>query len=61
MVTEGIKVVDEAPGVAAAAIRTVLRLVDALVGYAVAFVAGWHRGRRQRLDDTAAHTLMLRK
>ena len=63
MVT-GIKVVaeatGEAPGLAAAAVRTVLRLVDGLFSYAVAFVTVLVSGKRQRLGDLAAHTLVVR-
>ncbi|HET7517037.1 MAG TPA: RDD family protein [Actinomycetes bacterium] len=61
----GIKVVTEAtgqapPGVAAAAIRTVLRLVDGLFSYLVAFVCVLASAKRQRLGDMAAHTLVVR-
>ena len=63
MVT-GIRVVDETtgavPGFGPAAIRTVLRLVDGLVGYLVAFVVVLSSARRQRLGDMAAHTLVIR-
>lgn len=63
MVT-GIRVVDErtgaAPGYAAAAIRTVLRVVDGILGYLVAFVVVLSSPRRQRLGDMAAHTLVVR-
>ena len=59
----GIKVVTEAtganPGVAAAAIRTVLRLVDGLFNYAVAFASVLVSAKRQRLGDMAAHTLVV--
>ena len=48
----GIKVVSEAtgatPGVAAAAVRTVLRLVDGLFSYLVAFIVVLASGKRQR-------------
>jgi uncharacterized RDD family membrane protein YckC len=51
MVT-GIKVVSEAtgvtPGLAKAAIRTVLRLIDGLFTYTVAFIAVQVSGKRQR-------------
>lgn len=61
----GIKVVregtEEAPGLGAAAIRTVLRLIDGLFGYLVAFVTVLVSGKRQRLGDMAAHTLVIRK
>jgi uncharacterized RDD family membrane protein YckC len=61
----GIKVVTEAtgqtpPGLAAAAIRTVLRLIDGLFSYLVAFVTVLASGKRQRLGDMAAHTLVVR-
>jgi uncharacterized RDD family membrane protein YckC len=61
----GIKVVredtEEAPGLGAAAIRTVLRLIDGLFGYLVAFIVVLVSGKRQRLGDMAAHTLVVRK
>ena len=60
----GIKVVTEAtgatPGIAAAAIRTLLRLVDGLFSYFVAFITVLISGKRQRLGDMAAHTLVVR-
>jgi uncharacterized RDD family membrane protein YckC len=60
----GIKVVAEAtgetPGIAAAAIRTVLRIIDGLFSYAVAFITVLVSGKRQRLGDMAAHTLVVR-
>jgi uncharacterized RDD family membrane protein YckC len=60
----GIKVVTEAtgqtPGLAAAAVRTVLRLIDGLFSYAVAFVTVLVSARCQRLGDMAAHTLVIR-
>jgi uncharacterized RDD family membrane protein YckC len=63
MVT-GIRVVDESsgavPGFGPAAIRTVLRLVDGLIGYLVAFVVVLSSRRRQRLGDMAAQTLVVR-
>jgi uncharacterized RDD family membrane protein YckC len=63
MVT-GITVVSEAtgraPGVAAAAVRTLLRLVDGLFSYAVAFVVALGSDKRQRLGDMVAHTLVVR-
>ena len=56
----GIKVVTEAtganPGVAAAAIRSVLRLVDGLM----AFITVLTSSKRQRLGDMAANTLVVR-
>ena len=60
----GIKVVSQAtgevPGIAAAAIRTVLRLIDGLFSYLVAFVTVLASAKRQRLGDMAAHTLVIR-
>jgi uncharacterized RDD family membrane protein YckC len=60
----GIKVVAEAtgqtPGITAAAIRTLLRLIDSLLGYAVAFITVLASDKRQRLGDMAARTLVVR-
>ena len=60
----GVRVVDEQtgqlPGLGKAAIRTVLRLVDGLLGYLVAWIAVLVSARRQRLGDMAAHTLVIR-
>jgi uncharacterized RDD family membrane protein YckC len=60
----GIKVITEAtgttPGVGAAAVRTVLRLVDGLFSYLVAFVTALTSDKRQRLGDMAANTLVVR-
>jgi uncharacterized RDD family membrane protein YckC len=60
----GIKVVAEAtgetPGIAAAAIRTLLRVIDGLFSYLVAFVTVLASGERQRLGDMAANTLVVR-
>jgi uncharacterized RDD family membrane protein YckC len=60
----GIKVVAEAtgqaPGIAAAAVRTVLRLIDGLFCYAVAFVSVLASAKRQRGGDMAARTLVVR-
>jgi uncharacterized RDD family membrane protein YckC len=60
----GIKVVSEAtgeaPGIAAAAIRTVLRIIDGLFSYLVAFVTVLASAKRQRLGDMAARTLVVR-
>ena len=44
----------------AAAARTLLRLVDGLFSYAVAFVVALASDKRQRLGDMAAHTLVVR-
>ncbi|AHY45301.1 putative membrane protein/domain [Rubrobacter radiotolerans] len=60
----GIKVVREdggAPGYGAAAIRTVLRIVDGFMAYLVAFVTVLVSGKNQRLGDMAAKTLVVRK
>jgi uncharacterized RDD family membrane protein YckC len=60
----GITVVSEAtgrpPGMAAAAVRTLLRLVDGMFAYAVAFGVALTNDKRQRLGDMAAHTLVVR-
>jgi uncharacterized RDD family membrane protein YckC len=60
----GIKVVAEAtgqtPGIAAAAIRTLLRIIYSLLGYAVAFITVLASDERQRLGDMAARTLVVR-
>ena len=59
----GIKVVGEAtgapPGLAAATVRTALRLVDGLANYLVAFIAVLATTQRQRLGDMAAHTVVV--
>ena len=61
----GIKVVredtGEVPGIKAAAIRSVLRVVDGLFSYLVAFVTVLISVKNQRLGDMAAHTLVVRK
>jgi uncharacterized RDD family membrane protein YckC len=61
----GIKVVQEGsgevPGLKAATIRTLFRLVDGLASYAVALVAVLVTPKRQRLGDIAAHTLVVHK
>jgi uncharacterized RDD family membrane protein YckC len=60
----GIKVVAEATGqargIAAAAVRTLLRIVDGLFTYAVAFVTVLVSDKRQRLGDMAARTLVVK-
>jgi uncharacterized RDD family membrane protein YckC len=60
----GVRVVDEqtgqVPGPGKAALRTVLRLVDGLLCYLVAFVVVLVSPRRQRIGDMAAHTLVVR-
>ena len=64
MVT-GIRVVREdgftPPGLGAAFMRTVLRIVDGMLGYLVALIAVLLSDKRQRLGDIAAHTLVVRK
>lgn len=59
----GITIVREggsgAPGFTAALIRTVLRIVDGLLGYAVAFVTVLVSDKRQRLGDMAARTQVV--
>jgi uncharacterized RDD family membrane protein YckC len=61
----GIKVVREdnggVPGVGGAAIRTLLRIIDSLFSYLVAFITVLISGNNQRLGDMAAHTLVVRK
>lgn len=61
----GIKVVREdtggVPGLKAAAIRTVLRIVDGFASYLVAFISVLASQKNQRLGDMAAHTLVVRK
>jgi uncharacterized RDD family membrane protein YckC len=61
----GIKVVrednGEVPGFGAAAIRTVLRLIDGLFFYLVGFIAILISSKNQRLGDMAANTLVVRK
>jgi uncharacterized RDD family membrane protein YckC len=60
----GIKVVAEAtgetPGIAAAAIRTLLRVIDGLFSYLVAFITVLISAKRQRLGDMVANTLVVR-
>ena len=59
----GIKVIREdtgdVPGLGAAAIRNVLRIIDGLFAYLVGFVAILASSKRQRLGDMAAHTLVV--
>ena len=61
----GIKVVrednGEVPGLGGATIRTLLRIVDGISSYLVAFIAVLIFGKNQRLGDMAAHTLVIRK
>ena len=60
----GIKVVrednGEVPGLGAAAIRTVLRLIDGIFAYLVGFIAIQISSNNQRLGDMAANTLVVR-
>jgi uncharacterized RDD family membrane protein YckC len=60
----GIKVINEAtggaPGMAGATLRTVLRVVDGLFGYLVAFIVVLSSAKRQRLGDMVARTLVVR-
>jgi uncharacterized RDD family membrane protein YckC len=60
----GIKVVREdhggVPGLGAAALRTVLRLIDGILFYAVAFVSVQVTEKNQRLGDMVADTLVVR-
>ena len=42
-------------------IRTVLRIVDGLLSYLVAFVTVLASHENQRRGDMAAHTLVIRK
>ena len=61
----GIKVVrednGEVPGLGAAAIRTVLRLIDVLpFAYLVGYISILITSRNQRLGDMAANTLVVR-
>ena len=59
----GIKVIrednGEAPGLRAATIRTLLRAIDSLLFYLVAFIAVLVTAKRQRLGDVVAHTLVV--
>jgi uncharacterized RDD family membrane protein YckC len=61
----GIKVVrgdnGEVPGLGAAALRTVLRIIDGILFYAVAFVSVLATQKNRRLGDMVANTLVVRK
>lgn len=61
----GIKVVKEdtgeVPGLGAATIRTLLRIIDSLFFYLVAFIAVLASQQNKRLGDMVAHTLVVRK
>jgi uncharacterized RDD family membrane protein YckC len=58
-----IKVVKEdgsAPiGYAAAAIRTILRIIDGLISYLIGAVLIWTSEKKQRLGDRLAHTVVI--
>ncbi len=59
----GIRVVDESgnrPGFLSALVRTLLRLIDGILAYFVAFVIVVNSSRRRRLGDMAAKTLVVR-
>jgi uncharacterized RDD family membrane protein YckC len=61
----GIKVVrednGEVPGLGAAALRPLLRIIDGIFFYAVAFVSVLATQKNRRLGDMAANTLVVRK
>ena len=61
----GIKVVREdtggVPGLGAAAWRTVLRVIDGILFYLVAYISVLATQKNRRLGDMAAHTLVVRK
>lgn len=61
----GIRVVredtGEVPGLKAAALRTLLRIVDGLFSYLVAFATVLATQKRQRFGDMVAHTLVVHK
>jgi uncharacterized RDD family membrane protein YckC len=60
----GIKVVREgdgqAPGTKAAVLRTLMRIVDSIGSYLVAFVVALVSDKHQRLGDMVAKTLVVR-
>ena len=60
----GIRVVDavtgDRPGPWAATVRTLLRLIDGLLGYLVGMIVVAGSARRRRLGDMAARTLVVR-
>jgi uncharacterized RDD family membrane protein YckC len=60
----GIRVVDaatgRAPGLLAALVRTLLRLIDGIFAYLVGFLIVINSDRRRRLGDMAAKTLVVR-
>jgi uncharacterized RDD family membrane protein YckC len=49
------------PGLGAAALRTVLRIIDGILFYAVAFVSVLASQKNQRLGDMVAKTLVVRE
>ena len=51
----------EVPGLGGATIRTLLRIVDGISSYLVAFITVLISGKNQRFGDMAAHTLVVRK
>ena len=60
----GIKVIREsdgrAPGTRAAVLRTLMRIVDSIGSYLVAFVVALVSDKHQRLGDMVAKTLVVR-
>lgn len=60
----GIKVVRQGdgrvPGIRAAALRTLMRIVDSIGSYLVAFVVALVSDKNQRLGDMVAKTLVVR-
>jgi uncharacterized RDD family membrane protein YckC len=60
----GIKVIREsdgqAPGIRAAVLRTLMRIVDSIGSYLVAFVVTLVSDKNQRLGDMVAKTLVVR-
>jgi uncharacterized RDD family membrane protein YckC len=60
----GIRVVDEAtgrsPSLGQAVLRTLLRIIDGLLGYLVGFIVVLASDRRRRLGDMAAKTSIVR-
>jgi uncharacterized RDD family membrane protein YckC len=51
----------EVPGLGAAALRTLLRIIDGIFFYAVAFVSVLATQKNRRLGDMVANTLVVRK
>lgn len=59
----GIRVVGEdgnRPGFVSALVRTLLRIIDGILAYLVAFIIVVNSSRRRRLGDMAAKTLVVR-